>query len=78
MPYILVYQNKGKQPKCSQMLHFRVWVRAEEKNRTHLGISACILKDKYFRICQHITNVIWMFSLPEGGQKGVLLLMNCV
>lgn len=34
-----------------------------------LGISACFLKYKYFRRHQHITNVIWMFSLPERGQK---------
>lgn len=34
-----------------------------------LGISTCILKYKYFRRRQHITNVIWTFSWPERGQK---------
>lgn len=63
-------QNKCKQPACSQTLHFRKLGRGLERRIEHTwGMSTCILKYKYFRRHQPITNEIWMSSLPGGGQN---------
>lgn len=66
-----MYQNKCKQPECSQILHFRKLGWSLERRIEHTwGMSKCILKYLYFRRHQPITNDIWMSSLPVGGQKG--------